>query len=355
MSTTDADASSTRDMVRRYYSERVRSRGDLQSSCCSTVDVPAEHARILAMIDDEVLEKFYGCGSPIPEALEGLTVLDLGCGSGRDCYLLSKLVGEHGRVIGVDMTDDQLDVARRHVDSMTSKYGYAKPNVEFRAGYIEDLAACGVEDASVDLVVSNCVINLSPDKANVFSEIFRVLRPGGELYFADVYCDRRVATELKTDPLFYGECLGGALYEEDLRRILASVGCLDPAIMQKTRIEIENRAMEEKAGNAVFHSITVRAFKLASLEDRSEDYGQVAIYQGTLPGCPRNFTLDQDHLFETGRPMPVSGNSAAKLAETRFGEHFQIAGDRNQHFGLFDPGGESKSDPEDDAPSSGCC
>jgi arsenite methyltransferase len=143
---------------------------------------------ILNEIHTEILDRFYGCGSPIPSALEGATLLDLGCGTGRDAYMLAKLVGPNGRVIGLDMTDEQLDVARRHIDYHMKKFGYASPNVDFREGFMEDLAAAGIADNSIDLVVSNCVINLSPNKEKVFSEILRVLKPSGELYFSDVFC-----------------------------------------------------------------------------------------------------------------------------------------------------------------------
>jgi arsenite methyltransferase len=174
-------AHETLDAVRRYYGEVLRSSADLQTSACCLADAMPRHlAALLGDIHPEVRDRFYGCGSPLPPALTGATVLDLGCGSGRDCYLLSRLVGAQGRVIGVDMTDEQLTVARRHLGYHAERYGYA--NVDFREGYIEDLAAAGIAAASVDVVVSNCVLNLSPDKGRVFREIFRVLKPGGELY-----------------------------------------------------------------------------------------------------------------------------------------------------------------------------
>ena len=102
-------------------------------------------------------------------------VLDLGCGTGRDVYMASYLVGEKGLVIGVDMTEEQLEVAQRHVTTQTERFGFAHPNVKFYHGYIEDLNALGIADNSIDAVISNCVINLSPNKEAVFAEIFRVL------------------------------------------------------------------------------------------------------------------------------------------------------------------------------------
>ena len=129
------------------------------------------------------------------------SVLDLGCGTGRDVYIVSKLVGESGHVIGVDMTPEQLSVAERHKDGQMKRFGYKVPNVEFLQGYIEDLGSLGIEDGSVDIVISNCVINLSPDKEKVFSEISRVLKKGGELYFSDVFADRRVPESVYRDPV----------------------------------------------------------------------------------------------------------------------------------------------------------
>jgi SAM-dependent methyltransferase len=258
-------------------------------------------------------------------------VLDLGCGSGRDCYLLSRLVGPGGRVIGVDMTEQQLAVARRHLDYHAEKFGYA--NVEFRHGYIEDLT--GIADASVDLVVSNCVLNLSPDKPRVFAEIFRVLKPGGELYFSDVFADRRIPAPLAADPELLGECLGGALYVEDFRRLMANAGCADARVVSSAPLAINNPDIERRIGFVRFQSLTIRAFKL-DLEDRCEDFGQVATYLGSVPECPHAFDLDDHHHFETGRPMLVCGNTSDMLGGSRYAPHFRIDGDKRTHFGLFD-------------------
>ena len=134
-------------------------------------------------------------------------MLDLGCGTGRDSYILASLVGEQGHVIGIDMTDEQLIVANEHVPSMMEKFGFRQPNVDFRQGYIEDLQTPGIEDNSIDVVISNCVINLSPHKEEVFREIFRVLKPGGELLFSDVFSGQRIPAPLKDDPVLMGECL----------------------------------------------------------------------------------------------------------------------------------------------------
>ncbi|MBI2605078.1 MAG: methyltransferase domain-containing protein [Deltaproteobacteria bacterium] len=345
----------TFEAVKDYYGKVLRSNKDLKTSaCCTTDSLPVRIREILKDIHPEVIEKFYGCGSPIPPALTGKTVLDLGSGSGRDCFILSKLVGPEGRVIGVDMTDTQLETARKHVGDHTRNFGFSKPNVEFFKGYIEDLENVGIVSNSVDVVVSNCVINLSPDKERVFSEIFRVLKPGGELYFSDVFSGRRVPKPLSADPVLLGECLGGALYLEDFRRLLARLGCHDYRVVAKSKIELHNAEIERKAGMIDFYSITVRSFKL-DLEDRCEDYGQVAYYLGTIPECPHVFTLDDHHAFKTGQPLLVCGNTASMLTETRFAQHFKIVGDTSTHYGLFDCGPKGARSSDNGETKGACC
>jgi arsenite methyltransferase len=349
------DETRTLDSVRDYYGRVLKTNRDLKTSACCTGESPAPRMReILKEIHPDVIAKFYGCGSPIPPELTGKTVLDLGSGSGRDCFILSKLVGPTGRVIGVDMTPEQLDVARRHLGYHMEKFGYAQPNIAFLEGYIEDLESLGIGNDSVDVVVSNCVINLSPDKERVFAEIFRVLKPGGELYFSDVFADRRIPKPLAEDPVLRGECLGGALYIEDFRRLLARAGCLDYRIVSSTRLALTDPAVERRAGMIAFHSMTIRAFKL-DLEDRCEDYGQVAYYLGTLPEYPHRFVLDDHHLFETGRPHPVCGNTAAMLGRTRYAPHFKITGDTRVHYGLFDCGPKSAVNVSSGTESGGAC
>lgn len=338
--------------VQDYYGKVLKSSADLQTSCCTAEPMPAHLRQLLKDVHPEVQDRFYGCGSPLPPSLDGCTVLDLGCGSGRDCYLLSRLVGPQGHVIGIDMTEEQLAIARKHRDWQAKRYGYA--NAEFRQGYIEDLAAAGIADASIDVVVSNCVLNLSPDKRSVFREIFRVLKPGGELYFSDVFADRRIPPELATDPVLLGECLGGALYVEDFRRLMTEVGCLDARVCKSGPIALNNPEIEQKAGHIGFHSMTIRAFKLV-LEDRCEDFGQVATYLGNIPQLPHVFDLDDHHHFISGKPMLVCGNTADMLAATRYARHFRIDGNKSRHFGLFDCGPDRLMQTSEAGAKAGCC
>ncbi|RMD94977.1 MAG: methyltransferase domain-containing protein, partial [Calditrichaeota bacterium] len=323
--------------VKEYYGKRLNGNGDLRTSACCSIDaIPAYQKQVLSKIDDEILTKFYGCGSPIPPLLEGKVILDLGCGTGRDVYLASYFAGPEGHVIGVDMTEEQIEVAIRHIPDQMQRFGFPRANVSFRYGYIENLRAVDIADNSVDVVISNCVINLSPDKPAVFSEIFRVLKPGGELYFSDVFASRRVPRALKQDKVLYGECLAGAMYIEDFRRLLRDIGCLDYRVVSQCPITIDDPELADKIGNIDFYSMTIRAFKLDTLEDICEDYGQVAIYNGTIKEYPHKFVLDDHHEFEAHKPKLVCGNTASMLQETRYAQHFQIIGDRSIHFGPFD-------------------
>jgi arsenite methyltransferase len=156
------------EVVKDYYGKVLKSSGDLKTSaCCDGSDLPAHLKPLLANVHEEVRSKYYGCGLVVPAALEGARVLDLGSGSGRDVYLIAQLVGASGEAVGVDMTDEQLATAQSHIDWHARRFGYARPNVRFLKGYIEKLGELGLEPASFDLIVSNCVINLSIDKPAV--------------------------------------------------------------------------------------------------------------------------------------------------------------------------------------------
>ena len=326
------------EQVKDYYGKRLQSKKDLQTNVCTTCgenQPTTEIKDILPLIADEIMDRFYGCGSPLPPLLSGITVLDLGCGTGRDVYIASKLVGESGSVIGVDMTTEQIEIAIKYQEQQRRRFGFETSNVKFMQGYIEDLKSLGIEDNSVDVVISNCVINLSADKEKVFGEIYRVLKPGGELFFADIFSDRRIPEALTKDPVLRGECLSGVLYVEDFRRLMAKIGWADFRYTNTRILNTDNEEIKRKLGFATFTSRTVRAFKLDDLEDICEDYGQVVYYDGSIPGHIHSFDLDDHHRFITGKPMLVCGNTASMLSNTRYAKAFKVVGDRFAHFGVF--------------------
>jgi ubiquinone/menaquinone biosynthesis C-methylase UbiE len=342
--------------VKEYYGKQIQSVDDLQTSTCCCVDrPPPEILEILPLIADEIKNRFYGCGSPIPPLLEGMTILDLGCGTGRDVYIASKLAGESGLAIGVDMTTEQIETAIKYQEEQRKRFGFKTSNVKFLQGYIEELESLGIEDGSVDVVISNCVINLSSAKEQVFKEIYRVLKPGGELLFSDVFVDRRIPEDLAKDPVLRGECLSGAMYIEDFRRLMTAVGFADFRYISTSGIELTNDEAEKKVGFANFSSRTVRAFKIAGLEDICEDYGQVAIYNGSILNHPHFFDLDDHHRFFTGKPMLVCGNTASMVSETRYGKAFSVMGDRSVHFGAFEGCGTAPDDIDGESSGGSCC
>jgi SAM-dependent methyltransferase len=215
------------------------------------------------------------------------------------------------------------------------------------------LKSLGIEDNSIDVVISNCVINLSPAKEQVFKEIYRVLKPGGELYFSDIFVDRRIPEAVANDPVIHGECLGGALYIEDFRRIMEKSGWADFRYTSVVKLDSDDEFLIEKLGFATFTSRTVRALKLNDLEDICEDYGQVAIYNGGIQGNPHYFDLDDHHKFITNKPMLVCGNTASMVSNSRYNKVFKVIGDRSIHFGVFDGCGIDNEINE--AESGSCC
>jgi len=326
----------TTESVQNYYGKELKTSADLKTNaCCTSVEYPKVIKDILATIHDEVMSKYYGCGLTIPTKLEGLKVLDLGSGSGRDCYLMSKLIGEKGFITGIDMTEEQLSVAKKHIEYHTHQFGYFQPNVEFKKGEIEKLDELNIKESSLDLIISNCVINLSYNKQKVLSDCFKSLKPGGEMYFSDVYVDRRIPDDLAQDPIIYGECLGGALYWNDFITFAKKAGFADPRVVEFEPISIDNQKLQDKLNGYEFYSITYRLFKLDELESACEDYGQAVIYKGDIAESPLSFVLDQEHTFLKNKVEPVCGNTYNMLNKTRFKEHFEFIGDFKKHFGIF--------------------
>jgi arsenite methyltransferase len=323
------------DVVQDYYGKQLQSSADLKTTaCCDFTAMPEWLKPVLANIHAEVLSRYYGCGLVCPPLLEGCRVLDLGSGSGRDVYALAQLVGPHGEVVGVDMTDEQLAIAIEYQDYHSEKFGF--DNVRFLKGYIEKLDELDLEPASFDVVVSNCVINLSPDKDAVIQSIKRLLKPGGEFYFSDVYADRRVPEAVKNDPVLYGECLGGALYWNDFIQLAKRHGFTDSRLVEDRPLEITDPVLAARCGNIKFFSATYRLFNLDELESDCEDYGQAVIYRGSIADSPDSFVLDKHHDIQVGKVFPICGNTWRMLHDTRLAPHFEFIGDFSRHYGIFE-------------------
>lgn len=240
---TDADI---RAHVSKSYADRVRkyledepipvaadsSCCEPATSCCGDAEAPAAEEQAIANIarlyaeDDvadlpgTVTDVAFGCGNPtaIAALQPGQVVLDLGSGGGIDCFLAAKMVGPQGRVYGVDMTPEMIALARKNAEKVGAT------NVEFRLGEIEQIP---FDDASIDVIISNCVINLSPDKPRVFREAFRVLRPGGRLQVSDIVWTKPVPDEVRRDMEAWAGCIAGALLERDYLDAIRGAGFID--------------------------------------------------------------------------------------------------------------------------------
>jgi len=230
------------DAVREYYAERIKNNASCcgeDSNCCRPSESNLYPADLLTTLPSGESSVSYGCGDPITLAsLEpGQVVLDLGSGAGLDCFFAAKKVGPTGRVIGVDMTPEMIERATASAQRM----GIA--NVEFRYGYIESLP---VETDTVDVIISNCVINLSPDKRSVFAEAFRVLKPGGKLAVSDIVTDGPLPEAVKQSLSAWAGCVAGAVEATEYIGMMESVGftsvSVTPVFFDK---EVVDSAMDD--------------------------------------------------------------------------------------------------------------
>ena len=288
--------------VREFYGEAAeRPQAEL---CCPVQPDAAD----LAHIPKAVVDRFYGCGSPVTAAslAAGETLVDLGSGAGIDCFIAAKHVGPTGRVYGIDMTDQMLAVARECQPEVAAALGFDA--VEFRKGYLEVIP---VEDASVDVVTSNCVINLSLDKPRVFREIWRVLTDHGRLVVADIVSDREVPPRMRADGQLWGECISGALTEEALLAGLEKAGFYGVSVLKRT--------FWREVEGCRFHSVTVRGYKFEKTAG-CRFVGQHAVYLG-----PQKAVVDEEgHLFPRGQAVEVCTDTAAKLSRAPYAGAFTI-------------------------------
>ena len=224
---TKSSSETVREEVRRRYGASASGKSTCADDCCTSTDATdLGYSAQDAAAAPEAANLGLGCGNPLAIASlkEGQVVLDLGSGAGFDCFLAARAVGKSGRVIGVDMTHEMLSKARENAQ----KNGFT--NVEFRLGEIEALP---VADNSVDVIISNCVINLSPEKQRVFNEAFRVLKSGGRLAVADVVATAPLPDDIKADWAAYTGCMAGASQIAELERMLQASGFKDMKIAPK--------------------------------------------------------------------------------------------------------------------------
>ncbi len=296
------DVDKPRKMVREFYGKAAEiPQAEL---CCPTkFDDSA-----IAHIPKEVIDRFYGCGSPVAlgNLQPGETMLDLGSGAGIDCFIAAKLVGPKGKVIGVDMTEGMLKIAGENRPIVAANLGYDV--VEFRKGFLEQVPA---ETKSVDLVTSNCVINLSPDKPKVFSEIWRILKDNGRTVVADIVSDRPVPASLKVNPQLWGECIVGALTQEEFLARLVEAGFYGLSVLKKT--------YWKTVDGFDFYSVIIQGFKFEKTAG-CRFIGQRAIYLG-----PMKSVIDEEgYLFPRDVEVEVCTDTAAKLSRPPYAGSFTV-------------------------------
>ena len=295
-------ASTPRHAVREFYAHAA---SEPQEELCCAGSLSADD---VTHIPNGVIGRAYGCGSPVAAAgiSRGEKVLDLGSGAGIDCFIAAKKVGPDGIVIGVDMTDEMLDTARNFKAEVAKNLGYDV--VDFRKGFLEEIP---VESGHVDVILSNCVINLSPDKKQVFGEMWRVLRDRGRIVVSDIVSDKKVPERLRADSVLWGQCLSGALTEEEFLTYLEQAGFYG--------IEILSKTFWKGVEDCRFYSITVRGYKY---EKRPEcaHHGHKAVYLG-----PHKAVMDEEgHLFPRGEAVEVCTDTAEKLKRPPYSNHFAV-------------------------------
>ncbi|KAJ2872290.1 hypothetical protein FB639_004366 [Coemansia asiatica] len=326
MASLDNANSQVYDSVKTYYGKVLESSKDLKTSACTAASrPPAKIMSIISKIPEPVTSKFYGCGNPIPLGIQGKDVLDLGSGSGRDCYIAAALVGASGSVTGIDMTDEQLETARNNISDYAQVLGF-QPKMQFLTGYIEMIRQAGVKDESMDICISNCVVNLSPNKRLVLEGVFRALRAGGEFYFSDVYADSQLDDKVRTHEVLLGECIGGALFTEEFETMAREIGFAMPRVLSIAHIEIHDQELLQLVGETKFFSITYRLFKPNPTNGSLGSLDEVALvtYHGGVEGEESSYVLDIDHVFEKDVSAVVSADTARLMAQPWIAPFFTV-------------------------------
>ena len=283
------------DITQKVSDRYARAAATGEQMCCPT---GYNFEDLRSFIPDAVLKISYGCGTPagLDAVQTGETVLDIGSGGGIDCFEAARRVGPTGHVIGIDMTDTMLEIARQHAPIVSGNLGFPRQNTEFRKGMAD---AMPVEDASIDLIISNCVINLAPDKRKVFREMYRVLKPGGRFTISDIVSDQVVPQYMVHDSAKWGDCLSGSLQVQDY------IGGMVDAGFRAVH-QIKSGAWQSIDG-VHFLSVTLTGYKL------SEAVTQEAPLYATLCGPFSTVTDELGQQYRRGVPQLLDAKSAQLL------------------------------------------
>jgi len=303
------DVDKPRSIVREFYGKAAEE--PQEELCCPTKNTQEDTSHI----PQEVLDRFYGCGSPtiIAKVSEGETMVDLGAGAGIDCFIAAKKVGPTGKIYGIDMTDEMLKVANENRHLVAKNLGY--DIVEFRKGFLEDIP---VEDSTVDLITSNCVINLSPDKKAVFNEMWRILKDHGRIVISDIVSEEETPPYLKLNKQLWGECISGALTEDEFMAYLEQAGFYG--------LQILSKVFWKEVEGYLFYSVTLRGYKFEKKES-CVYIGQKVIYHGPY----KAITDEEGHLFPRNEPVEVCTDTAAKLSNFPYAGQFTILNADNEN------------------------
>ena len=270
-----------KEKIKKFVKERYGAAAHNSDSCCSVEssccgsESPERISRQIGYCDEELsaipegANMGLGCGNPvaISSLKEGETVLDLGSGAGIDCFLAANKVGKSGKVIGVDMTPEMIDKAR--INAKTQNYD----NVEFRQGEIENLP---IDDGSIDVIISNCVINLSPDKPGVFQEAFRVLKPGGRLMVADIVLTRELPEYVRASVEAYVGCVGGAVLKDEYLKAIKDSGFEDVQVQDASSFSFES-VVSDPGVKSILDSMNLSAEEAGEISKTIESIRVAAI------------------------------------------------------------------------------
>lgn len=297
---------------------------------------PSVVSETLKLLPQELLSSCKGTGAVIPFGLSGTQLLYIGYGIAVDCYICAALVGESGFVLGVELDENSLVLAKEGVADWTKKLGFKAPNINFLSGQLPGLERISIPEESANVMVCNVVLSSTPDQREVLKNLHKYIPPGGELFITDVFCNKRLPSDVKSHPDLSNTSFENVLYDVDFRKMAMAAGFAQPRHFSRQALVVNDPKLKALLGTAKFVVSTYRLFKFADLlEPSCEDYGQVAVYKGSISGSNSAYQLDGQHCFEAGKPVFVCGNTAAMLGEGWLRSHFAVFGDRSVHYGRF--------------------